>query len=109
MLDSIEFKGLSKHMGVMGLFFILLLLSWVGLNKTKESMIVHPMEEEEEEESKEEDGNKNENIFHNDILKVRKTFSGYIQKMEKDFREKGNHLDHEMDKMKDMIKLEKYI
>lgn len=109
MLDSIEFKGLSKHMGVMGMFFVLLVLSWAGLNKTKESMIVHQMQEEEEEPESNKEKNKETKEYHDDILNVRKVFSGYIQKMEKDFQEKGEHLDNEMDKMKDMIKLEKYI
>lgn len=115
MIHSTEFISLSKHIGVIGLFFILLVLSLFGLNKINENMIDYTninnkfYEHVDDDVDDDDENEVNDNIYHQEILNIRKKFIDYISNMEIQFEKSKENIDNEVDKINNIMNTQKYI
>lgn len=113
MLDSKEFKSLSKHIGVLGLFFILVVLSFYWLRETCKregydsksdlEFTEAKLGKKVNDEMKERDviasmwDDPSEGVTPNDRIK------SYLNAMEDKFKDKVEKFDKEIEKVQSMI------
>jgi len=118
MLDSIEFKSLSKHVCIMGIFFILLVLSLYWLRETikiKEGLYTKPdLEFAEAQHGK----GINDDVRDRDICSSlwdnpheneenmsSSTIRAYLNAMEEQFNKNMRTTHHEIDKLSELIEV----